>query len=203
MDTSWSVKAKDDARFPAFSLVNKATGQALRHQRAEKDKCIRPVNNTHLNLDASAGDDKHHVALSGGTEIVLCKWNKKESQKWRINPILHLICMNLYLSFPRPDLVLGLSPHSDGGGITLLLQDEQTEGLHVRKDNQWISMKPIPYALVVNIGELVEVIRNVRYKSIEHRTVTSQERSRLFVVLLYSEGMYAKVAPSSKIVDED
>lgn len=116
MDTSWSVKAKDDEGFPAFALVNKATGQALRHGRAEKDKvtlgpyhpddlneavlftqsadvgkgyqCIRPVHNTHLNLDASAGDDKHHVALREGAEIVLCKWNKKESQKWKISPIL-------------------------------------------------------------------------------------------------------------------
>ena len=71
---------------------------------------------------------------------------------------MNLMRMNLYPPCPRPDLVLGLSPHSDGGGITLLLQDDQTEGLHVRKNNQWIPVEPIPHALVVNIGDLVEVI---------------------------------------------
>lgn len=47
---------------------------------------IRPFNNTHLNLDASTGDNKYHVALSEGAEIVLCKSNK-ESQKWKMNAI--------------------------------------------------------------------------------------------------------------------
>jgi isopenicillin N synthase-like dioxygenase len=116
---------------------------------------------------------------------------------------MQMMRMNLYPPCPRPDLVLGLSPHSDGGGITLLLQDDQTEGLHVRKDNQWIPVKPIPYALVVNIGDLVEVMTNGRYKSVEHRAVTSRERARLSVALFYSAGMDAEVAPSSKIVDED
>jgi len=66
--------------------------------------------------------------------------------------------MNVYPAFPRPDLVLGLSPHADGGGVTLLLQDDETVGLHVRKNNQWIPVEPIPHALVINIGGMVEVI---------------------------------------------
>jgi len=73
---------------------------------------------------------------------------------------MNFMRMNLYPACPRPDLVLGLSPHSDGGGITLLLQDDETQGLHVCKNNQWIPVEPIPYALVVNIGDLVEVINS-------------------------------------------
>lgn len=85
----------------------------------------------------------------------------------------------------------------------MLLQDDETVGLHVRKDNQWIPVQPIPYALVVNIGDLVEVMTNGRYRSVEHRAVTSQERTRLSVALFYSNGMDAEVAPSSKLVNED
>ncbi|KAH9288180.1 hypothetical protein KI387_032297, partial [Taxus chinensis] len=116
MDTSWGVKIQDKAGFPAFALVNKATGQALRHGHAESEKialvpyhsddlneavlftqsadvgkgyqCIRPVNNIDLNLDAVVEGDKHHPSLREGAEIVLSKWNKKESQKWKISPIL-------------------------------------------------------------------------------------------------------------------
>eukprot|EP00253_Pinus_taeda_P035183 PITA_35183 len=116
---------------------------------------------------------------------------------------MNMMRMNFYPSCPTPDLVLGLSPHSDGGGITLLLQDDQTEGLHVRKNNQWVPVRPIPYALVVNIGDLVEVMTNGRYKSVEHRAVTSEERARLSVALFYNASMDAEVAPASKIVDED
>ena len=38
MDTSWSVKVKDEVGFPAFALLNRVTGQALRHGRAEKER---------------------------------------------------------------------------------------------------------------------------------------------------------------------
>ena len=65
--------------------------------------------------------------------------------------------MNYYPTCPRPDLVLGLSPHADGNAITLLLQDKEVEGLHVRKDDKWVAVQPIPYALVINIGNLLEV----------------------------------------------
>ena len=70
---------------------------------------------------------------------------------------MNLMRMNLYPPCRRPDLVVGLSPHSDGGGITLLLQDDHVQGLHVRNKDQWIPVDAIPYALVVNIGDLVEV----------------------------------------------
>jgi len=115
---------------------------------------------------------------------------------------MNLMRMNLYPPCPRPDLVLGLSPHSDGGGITLLLQDDETVGLHVRKDNRWIPVQPIPYGLVVNIGDLVEVMTNGRYKSVEHRAVTNEERARLSIALFYNASLDAEVAPSSKLVDE-
>lgn len=124
MDTTSGVKAKDSAGFPAFALVNKATGQSLRHGRAELEKvilgvyhaddlneavlftqsadvgkgyqCIRPVNDISLNLDADIHvqdhEKKHHHDKNGvveeGARIVLTKWAKKETQKWKVTPIL-------------------------------------------------------------------------------------------------------------------
>ncbi|XP_059070823.1 ricin B-like lectin R40C1 [Cryptomeria japonica] len=116
MDTSWSVRAKDEAGYPAFALVNRATGQALRHGRSESERvtlgpyhlddlneavlftqgadvgrgyqCIRPVNNILINLEAMFEDDKHHRGIHEGAAIALFKWNKKENQKWKISPIL-------------------------------------------------------------------------------------------------------------------
>ena len=64
---------------------------------------------------------------------------------------------NFYLSCPRPDLVLGVKPHSDRSGITVLLQDKEVEGLQVFKDDKWFKVPVIPHALVVNLGDQMQV----------------------------------------------
>lgn len=65
--------------------------------------------------------------------------------------------VNFYPKCPRPDLTLGLSSHSDPGGMTLLLPDAQVPGLQVRKDNKWITVKPARHAFIVNIGDQIQV----------------------------------------------
>lgn len=65
--------------------------------------------------------------------------------------------VNFYPKCPQPDLTLGLSPHSDPGGITLLLPDENVAGLQVRKYHNWITVKPAPNAFIVNIGDQIQV----------------------------------------------
>ncbi|KAL9998268.1 putative thebaine 6-O-demethylase [Helianthus debilis subsp. tardiflorus] len=64
---------------------------------------------------------------------------------------------NFYPKCPQPDLTLGLSSHSDPGGMTFLLPDKRVSGLQIRKNDQWISVKPIPNAIIVNIGDQLQV----------------------------------------------
>lgn len=65
--------------------------------------------------------------------------------------------VNFYPKCPRPDLTLGLSSHSDPGGITLLLPDPNIPGLQVRRGNSWITVNPLPHAFIVNIGDQIQV----------------------------------------------
>jgi isopenicillin N synthase-like dioxygenase len=68
------------------------------------------------------------------------------------------IRMNYYPTCSRPDLVLGLSPHSDGSALTVLQQAKGSPvGLQILKDNKWVPIEPIPNALVINIGDTIEV----------------------------------------------
>jgi isopenicillin N synthase-like dioxygenase len=67
------------------------------------------------------------------------------------------IRMNYYPPCPQPELVIGLSPHSDATGLTILLQLNEIEGLQIRKDGMWIPVIPLPNAFVVNIGDILEV----------------------------------------------
>ncbi|RWW38699.1 hypothetical protein BHE74_00056073 [Ensete ventricosum] len=64
--------------------------------------------------------------------------------------------INYYPPCPRADEVLGLSPHTDGSGLTLLLQVNDVEGLHIKKGGNWFPVKPLPGALIANIGDIIE-----------------------------------------------
>ncbi|XAR66260.1 (S)-norcoclaurine synthase [Bertholletia excelsa] len=64
--------------------------------------------------------------------------------------------LNYYLTCFRPDLVLGVSPHSDPSSITLLLQDDDFNGLQIKHNGVWVPAKPVPNAIVVNIGDVME-----------------------------------------------
>lgn len=65
--------------------------------------------------------------------------------------------MNYYPPCKQPELVIGLSPHSDPIGLTILLQVNEMEGLQVRKDGMWIPVKSLNNAFVVNVGDILEV----------------------------------------------
>lgn len=65
--------------------------------------------------------------------------------------------MNYYPPCPQPKSVIGLSPHSDSVGLTILLQINEMEGLQIRKEGLWIPVKPLPNAFIINIGDIMEV----------------------------------------------
>ncbi|CAN4106192.1 unnamed protein product [Withania somnifera] len=112
--------------------------------------------------------------------------------------------MNYYPACPRPDLVLGLSPHSDGSALTVLQQGKcSSVGLQILKDNVWMPVQPIPNALVINIGDTIEVLTNGRYKSVEHRAVTHQEKDRLSIVTFYAPSYEIELGPLPELVDEN
>ncbi|XP_071705378.1 protein LATERAL BRANCHING OXIDOREDUCTASE 1 [Rutidosis leptorrhynchoides] len=114
------------------------------------------------------------------------------------------IRMNYYPACPRPDLVLGLSPHSDGSALTVLQQGKgSTVGLQILKDNKWIPIQPVKNALVINIGDTIEVLTNGRYKSSEHRAVTHKEKDRLSIVTFYAPSYEIEIGPMEEMVDEN
>lgn len=69
-----------------------------------------------------------------------------------------LVRLNRYPPCPSPDLVLGVGRHKDSGALTILAQDA-VGGLQVRRksDGEWIPVKPIPNAYIINIGDVVQV----------------------------------------------
>ena len=58
---------------------------------------------------------------------------------------------------PEPNKTIGIASHTDPGILTVLLQD-QVGGLQVKYDGKWVNVKPVHGALVINVGDLLQVI---------------------------------------------
>ncbi|KAI8016188.1 putative 2-oxoglutarate-dependent dioxygenase [Camellia lanceoleosa] len=111
--------------------------------------------------------------------------------------------VNFYPKCPQPDLALGLSPHSDPGGMTLLLPDENVSGLQVRRGHSWVTVKPAPNAFIVNIGDQIQVLSNANYKSVEHRVIVNSAKERVSLAFFYNPNGNIPIKPAEKLVSED
>ena len=69
-----------------------------------------------------------------------------------------IIVGQYYPPCPQPEVAIGISRHSDSGFLTILLQDE-VGGLQILHEDQWVDVTPTPGAFIVNIGDLLQVIR--------------------------------------------
>jgi isopenicillin N synthase-like dioxygenase len=60
---------------------------------------------------------------------------------------------------PAADRVVGLPPHTDPNGLTLLLQMSHgdVQGLQVKKDGRWFAVRALDGAFVVNVADALEV----------------------------------------------
>ncbi|XAR57394.1 Deacetoxyvindoline 4-hydroxylase [Bertholletia excelsa] len=90
-----------------------------------------------------------------------------------------------YPPCPEPKLTLGGSKHTDPAFLTILLQD-QLGGLQVLRENRWVNVKPIPGGLVVNIGDLLQVISNDKFKSVDHRVLANHVGPRISVASFFA-----------------
>jgi isopenicillin N synthase-like dioxygenase len=95
---------------------------------------------------------------------------------------------------------LGVNHHTDAGVLTVLLQD--APGLQVFRDNQWHLVEPRRDALVVNIGDIVQVWSNDVYRAALHRVVTNPRADRYTAAFFMNPSYETDYAPLPTMVDE-
>ncbi|WP_434725372.1 isopenicillin N synthase family dioxygenase [Mesorhizobium sp. RIZ17] len=70
--------------------------------------------------------------------------------------------------------------HTDGGFFTLLLQEElPTRSLQVWLGGRWLPVPSLPDSLVVNLGDMLQVLSDDRFKSTPHQVAHSGLSDRI------------------------
>ncbi|CAN1291993.1 1-aminocyclopropane-1-carboxylate oxidase homolog 6 [Linum perenne] len=101
-----------------------------------------------------------------------------------------------YPHCPQPHLTLGATNHMDPSFLTILMQDHKG-GLQVLHQDHWVNVTPLPGALVVNVGDFMQLITNDKFKSAEHRVVVGDDKvgSRASVASLFYPSSSYKLTP--------
>lgn len=95
---------------------------------------------------------------------------------------------------------LGVNHHTDAGALTLLLQDE-VPGLEVHREGRWHLVEPRTDAMVINIGDIVQVWSNDRYRAALHRVRASADRARFSAPFFFNPGYDTRYAPLPTTID--
>nr|XP_043624049.1 gibberellin 3-beta-dioxygenase 1-like [Erigeron canadensis] len=110
--------------------------------------------------------------------------------------------LNSYPACPDPDRAMGLAAHTDSTLLTILHQNN-TSGLQAHKEGTgWVTIPPIPGALVVNVGDLLHILSNGLYPSVLHRAMVNRTQHRFSVAYLYGPPPNVQISPLSKLIDQ-
>lgn len=74
-----------------------------------------------------------------------------------LSPPTGILRVYRYLRCPVAEQRWGINAHTDSSVISIIHQD-QVGGLQVYKNDQWLDVKPIPDSLIVNLGDMMQVI---------------------------------------------
>jgi isopenicillin N synthase-like dioxygenase len=96
---------------------------------------------------------------------------------------------------PESDNDIGVVPHADSGGFTILWQDDNG-GLEVQsKNGEWVGAPPIPDSFVINIGNIMQTWTNGRFSSTPHRVINRGGRDRYSIPLFVNPDSNVRIAP--------
>ncbi len=96
-----------------------------------------------------------------------------------------------------------LGHHTDPGVLTLLLQDS-VGGLQADSATHgWIDVPPTPGTVVVNLGDVMQVWSNDRYRAAVHRVLPMTTSTRMSIPYFFNPPRDATIAPIASLAGDE
>ena len=144
---------------------------------------------SYLRLNAYPATTNRHVQNDVDLDIERLSRNEEDDAETPLDE----------LDGPR----LGVNRHFDAGVLTLLYQDPAVSSLQVNVNAHtdgapphWIDVSPVEDALTVNVGDMLQVLSNGKYRAPEHRVLASPPGvSRVSAPFFYNPAYDAEMRP--------
>jgi isopenicillin N synthase-like dioxygenase len=89
---------------------------------------------------------------------------------------------------------MALHHHTDAGALTILLQD-QVGGLQVFANDTWSDVEPVEGALVINVGDMMQIWSNDRFQAALHRVRPITDQPRYSIPFFFNPSYETDCAP--------
>ncbi|KAG4403549.1 hypothetical protein AAZX31_01G125200 [Glycine max] len=114
-----------------------------------------------------------------------------------------VLAMNLYPPNAKSKGAVGLSEHTDPGFVITLLQDINGGLQILSHKGKWINAYIPHHAILIQLGDQLEILTNGMYKSHIHRVIVGNNKvRRISVVGIHGPSLDKLISPSIEFVDE-
>lgn len=140
----------------------------------------------------SLGIDEEEAGRSGLTE--------------NLPQAMEVLQLNSYPACPEPEKAIGMAAHTDSGLLTVLHQSSGASGLQILRGEdesgptRWVTLPPLPGALVIHVGDLLQILSNDQFKSVRHRAFVSRAEHRLSAAYIIGPPENVKIGPIDKLI---
>ncbi|NP_001292962.1 gibberellin 2-beta-dioxygenase-like [Jatropha curcas] len=118
-------------------------------------------------------------------------------------------CFRLNYYPPCPELqalsgrnLIGFGEHTDPQIISVL-RSNNTTGLQIcLRDGTWVSVPPDQTSFFINIGDALQVMTNGRFRSVKHRVLADDMKSRISMIYFGGPPLSEKIAPFPSLLAE-
>ncbi|BAT82175.1 hypothetical protein LR48_Vigan07g227200 [Vigna angularis] len=115
-----------------------------------------------------------------------------------------VMAMNLYPPNSRSKGEVGIPEHTDPGFVVTLVQDVDGGLQILSHQGKWINVYIPHHAILIQLGDHLEVLTNGKYKSHIHRVIVNKNKvPRISVVTLHGPQLAKFISPGVEFVDEE